>query len=123
MSIGGRFHTATLPKTVGTLIGYVTARRCQANAPRGFAGVLPNIVSVGISVIRLSLITTGIFGECLIRSEASNPASFNLNLSGGRVRTIGSDSAARIPGTGPCSMNRFTLRGADGFTAFTVRLI
>ena len=63
MFIGGSFHTATMAKVAGALIGYINSASVSAECParvlretlpwhiryRNFTGVLPNMASIGIS--------------------------------------------------------------------------
>jgi len=138
MQLSGSFHSSTMVKTAGALIGYVNgasfggtcpARMLRETLPwhvryRNFTGVLPTIASVGISVIGLAIRIPIGGTECLVRSEATNPARFNFNLNEvGRMRTTSADATATIPGTGGCAFSTFRLKGTGTAGSVTVRLI
>jgi hypothetical protein len=136
-SVSGSFHAATFAKVASALIGYINSASLGGECParvlretlpwhvryRNFTGTLPNPLGIGISVTGLSLRAPELRGECLFRSEATNPALFTINLGSGVMRTISAAEGARIPGSGLCAFNNFTLRGTGGFTGITVRLI
>jgi len=130
VTLEGSFHSRTIVKTVGSLIGYIT--RAVVNSPEsciggeatiltatlpwhitygGFNGSLPTITGV-----RLNLIGTAfqvhIEGSltCLAVSTTANPARGTVVLgAGGRVESLISDRTALLPltgGGGLCGLTR-----------------
>lgn len=109
------FHSATLAKVAGSLIGVYTQ---AANSPctggrvtihiptlpwhmrySGFGGTLPNINIMYQSILGLSarIQPTGSIA-CTMRSTVENPARFAANVSaGGATRSLRADETAGMP--------------------------
>jgi hypothetical protein len=153
ITIEGSFHSRTLSKVSGQLIGYITTaltdkNRCAtqfrfkslwfdeggiANLPwhiryDSFSGTLPAIVG-----IRLQLIEMGVKFEettCEYKSEAAMPAYLRLALEGGRVTSIQWEESTRIRRINGGCLERGQVAGngqlrVQGTTAtfITVRLV
>jgi hypothetical protein len=118
VTLEGSFHSGTIRKAIGALIGYIT--RATANPTsctgggmtllretlpwhiryRGFQGVLPRIEVVRIDIVDYSmLILFGTVGACLFRSTAARPLLGNLviNTTTGQVRELLLDELGGIP--------------------------
>jgi len=98
LTLEGSFHSRTIVKTAGSLVGYVTRAVhgvCQqpgsatvltATLPwhvryRAFSGALPNISSTSLDLIGFSVnIREPSIGlTCLVRSTAEQPATLTFN--------------------------------------------
>jgi len=119
----GSFHTRTITKSEGSLIGYITAgnvNRCvrggatinRESLPwhrryRSFSGTLPNITGVSETVIGASwTIREPTFGiTCTVRAEASSTIG-TYTLSAGTV------TRADVSGTSRCGSFEGTLSGS-----------
>lgn len=109
--LAGTLHSRSIVKTIGTLIGFITAAnvsRCSRGGAtvlretlpwrmhyNGFGGSLPNISSIATTVLgsafRIREPTFGI--TCLALTEAEEPATGLYNISGGAVvsATVGGE--------------------------------
>jgi len=140
--LSGSFHTRTITKTVGSLIGYITegtilrCSRGSATINRGslpwhrryleFTGTLPNITGQSETVLGSEFtIREPIFGvTCTVRRETSRTIG-TYTISGGVT------TSARVSGTSPCGSFTGTLSGLEtnvtttltGTTRITVTLI
>jgi hypothetical protein len=103
LTLEGSFHSASIAKTSGALIGYITratipSSSCtgilevtvqQASLPwhvryRGFQGTLPNITDLQTSVIGAAFLVEGTFGiECLYLTTAADPLVDNYSIRSG----------------------------------------
>jgi len=126
VTIEGSFHSSTIAKVVGTLVGYITRATVQrpctggfwyylngvevlegvtlANTLpwhiryRSFTGTLPNIQKVGLDIIDYSfLIGTVFIPNCLYRSTAARPIQWNLVREAGGSITSVEEPATQIP--------------------------
>ncbi|HZV73607.1 MAG TPA: hypothetical protein VFF79_07825 [Conexibacter sp.] len=118
ITLEGSFHSRTMVKTIGSLLGYVTraiAGSCTENSAtvltatlpwhltyEGFAGTLPNINRIRL-LLRHTAFITRIFGglvECLYAdagtNQSENAAGESL-LTGGSANEVASDPSIRIP--------------------------
>jgi hypothetical protein len=142
VTIEGSFHSNTIRKVVGSLIGYITRAAVNSGACtngratvlleslpwhvryRGFSGILPNIELLQLGLIRAAFrINVRILFEffCLATTTTANPAVGNANLgAGGVVNTIDADPSAQIPTVGaggsgcPASFGVFSNPAGDG---------
>jgi hypothetical protein len=99
LTLSGSFHSATLPKVVNSLVGYVTAAQMGTCTGEGgtvtllrtglpwhltyrqFSGVLPNIASFGLALagFSMSIEVPPLFGTvCLIRTTTSEPLNIEF---------------------------------------------
>lgn len=105
-TLEGSFHTRTLAKIAGSLVGYVTRATLGAcdwgshtilteTLPwhmtyRNFTGTLPNISSAGFNVIGWSQrIRESAFISCLFRSTVARPALLTFYVSSRVARSAG----------------------------------
>jgi hypothetical protein len=105
----GRFHSATITKTAGLLIGYINHARVGA-CPQGaltvltatlpwhvryksFAGTLPNITSVSLDFLGAAFsFNNGLGFTCLFTSSTVEPAIGTAALAAGRVTELNASS-------------------------------
>jgi hypothetical protein len=152
ITLGGSFHSATIAKVSGQLIGYINrATVNQAGCISGsmtilqevlpwhvryqsFTGVLPRILGVTIQVVNAGFSVTETFGfnTCLFRSTAAQPIRLILELTEtGAVARARADETSTIPmsGSEPCFAEPANWTGAErmttpnGSTTITVRLV
>ena len=119
VTLEGSFHSFTITKTTGALVGYVTrasvngeSRSCtggtatirQERLPwhiryRGFTGTLPRISAINLGLIGLSYrVRNSSSVECNVTSEASHPEVVSIALSEEQVaEDLTPDPTARIP--------------------------
>jgi hypothetical protein len=126
VTIEGSFHSTTIQKVVGTLVGYVTraavTHPCTEGAwyylngvevlrgvtlsntlpwhirYRSFVGALPNIQKIGLDIIDYSfLIETVLIPGCLYRSTAARPVQWDFVREGGGAITSVEEPAVPIP--------------------------
>lgn len=126
VTMEGSFHSSTIQKVTGALVGYVTraavVRPCVGGSwyylngvevlrgvtiantlpwhirYRSFVGTLPNIQKIGLDVINYSfLIETPFITNCLYRSTAARPVIWNLLREGGGVITAVEEPTTQIP--------------------------
>jgi hypothetical protein len=112
--IEGSFHSRTTTKTVGTLVGYVTAgniTRCARGGGTidretlpwhvryaGFGGTLPNIVTIFANTSGLSFrVREPTFGITCQVTGATSTVSLV------RTTATGATASATVSGTAPCS--------------------
>lgn len=120
VTLGGSFHSTTLAKVSGQLIGYVNNVTVEPRCVSGgmsvlgetlpwhiryvsFSGVLPRISGVTIALIGVSYqITESLFSNlCLLRSTVASPARIIPQLSEvGVVTSVRADETATIPMSG-----------------------
>jgi len=148
ITLTGSFHSRTIVKTVGALIGYIIAAsireptRCVGGSARtlteglpwhflyqGFTGTLPNITAISFRIIGLNIGVTSAGTTCLYRSTLANPAGIIANReAGGAVSSVRSDETLQIPPSGgfPCEFNgseRISGTGAGVENPIVFRLI
>ena len=115
VTLEGSFHSATIVKTLNSLVGYikratVNNTACtgghatieQASLPwhiryRGYSGILPNITLIILGLVGTRFIIEGGGITCNATTTASSPALGRLNISGGVVTSLTPDPSARIP--------------------------
>ncbi|HEV7772468.1 MAG TPA: hypothetical protein VGO48_04145 [Conexibacter sp.] len=123
LTMEGSFHSSTIAKVRASLIGYITRVSYQGAQPpcfggqmtvlqetlpwriqyERFAGTLPNITRIDISIIGASLrASLNLLGAtCLGRSTAESPVRAELDVVAGRVTNIRlNNENAGIPLTG-----------------------
>jgi hypothetical protein len=119
VTLEGSFHSRTLSKVVGALLGYITAaevNNCTQETARflretlpwhilyvSFSGALPNITSIRIDV-RDARVLVRAFGfvSCLYTAGSGNSLFFDALLTSGSANRLRADETAVIPGTGLC---------------------
>lgn len=116
LTLSGSFHSQTILKTAGLLVGYVTtpqvnASACSGGTPtllteqlpwhvryRGFAGVLPAFSSVWLDLIGVAYSWATPFGTCSYGATAASPAGWTAPVeSGGAITGLRWDEARRVP--------------------------
>jgi hypothetical protein len=106
LTLEGSFHSRTVSKVSGQLIGYITNAQAPETEPpctggtfqvlretlpwhlryQSFEGTLPNISGILVQIIGLSILYRTNGGQiCLLRSTASAPARFRFNINSGQV--------------------------------------
>ncbi len=152
VTIEGSFHSATLQKATGALVGYVSRasvnRTCTGGSASidqetlpwhftyvGFTGTLPSLTGVRLSVIRFSAVIAAFGNVCRLSTEVATPLGAIAQIAGeSRVTGFRIDEASVIPlRNGPggfaCALARGTIRGTGSFTqlgntnAVSIRLI
>jgi hypothetical protein len=122
----GSFHSRTISKVSGSLIGYITeagiAHPCRQGeawllngreAPEGvtsantlpwhvrytsFSGTLPRIAKINITIEGYAFLEMAIGISCLYRSTTARPALFEVELSSeGRITSISWEAGDRVP--------------------------
>lgn len=147
-TLEGSFHSRTIAKVRGALIGVITRAQFHEEAcTRGtgrflterlpwhlryeaFQGTLPAISSVSIAVVGMEILWTQGFLRCLVRTTAEEPAKAILSReSGGKLTSFRWDETVTIFGTGICEGHEDSVAGTTGITvqnstaAITVTLI
>ncbi|HEX4805644.1 MAG TPA: hypothetical protein VFU94_07065 [Conexibacter sp.] len=121
VTMEGTFHSRTIAKTAGTLIGYITrvairtesctGGRITALTPPwhlqygGFTGVLPEIRTVEMRVVEAGFLMEIMGISCLYRTTSVTAAGLISELLREKVATVRWSEASRIPllvGTGLC---------------------
>jgi hypothetical protein len=120
VTLEGSFHSRTLSKVSGQLIGYVTSAKVAGSRPPctggtatiltetlpwhvrydSFSGVLPTITLIRIQLVgaNFRIDPDGATNPCLARTSAANPAYGNVVVgTGGRVEILRADEASNIP--------------------------
>jgi hypothetical protein len=148
ITLEGSFHTRTMAKVAGSLVGYITRALlgpCSNGTKTilsetlpwhlqyaGFTGTLPRIVSIRFNVVGWSQRIREPFGiTCLFRSTATEPVTLNFNRNtttgaletaeiGGSIRTVG-ESCGEIPAA--LSSDRGPVTVLNSTTRITVTLI
>ncbi len=142
VTLEGSFHSATLRKTAGALLGYVS-RAAALNACTGgnvtvgqemlpwhigyrtFRGVLPVISGIEVDVVGLGLRISAGGIECRLATTAANPAVLVFNREPFRNGPLTSvtPTSARIP-VGPALCELFvgstTLSGSGTVTVLEI---
>jgi hypothetical protein len=132
LTFEGSFHSSTIAKVSGSLIGYVTRATpgtCNAGAMSvltatlpwhvqygSFAGTLPNISNVSMRVIGMSASWTFLGITCLGRTEAGTPAGLIAERNGtGTLTSFRWDESLPIPLTGSsgCASIRGRISGTS----------
>jgi hypothetical protein len=153
VTLEGSFHSATINKTVGALVGYVSrasvaapaectngeATIAQESLPwhvryRSFTGTLPRITGVSLSLINATfrVHVNSLGATCEVRTEAGRPAVGIAEVNEtGTITGLRADETTRIPLAGLCGIfgteGSFAGTGAvtllGATTRITVRLI
>jgi hypothetical protein len=95
ITIEGSLHGRTIPKVLGTLVGYITradlgpCAEGSASIQRdtlpwhirylSFTGTLPDITAIRVNIIDVGFRARETFAACLARSTAANPVIGTLN--------------------------------------------
>ncbi len=137
ITLGGSFHSRTLAKTQGLLVGHVreaaVTGACSGGAVtvlvatlpwhiryEAFAGTLPRITSISFRIVDMSIQvmeSTGARATCLYRTTAARPAGRITNLNEtGRSVSIRADESLSIPSItgGLCAFAPLTISGSGG---------
>ncbi len=145
VTINGNFHSATINKVTGALVGFVnratvngagcTGGRATINQEalpwhiryRAFRGALPAITGVDFSTVGAKWTAEAAGLSCTTITTAANPEVGIANLSSGRVTSLTPDGSAVIPlrGTFPCGFagNGAFENQSTSVTAITITLI
>jgi len=137
LTLEGSLHNATIAKTVGSLIGYITRASvgpCPAGSAtvltatlpwhvqyKAFTGTLPSITGIVTNVIGAAwrIREGGLSINCLTTSRATEPATGTYNIAAG-----GSVTSVTLGGTTNCEGINGSLRGTSSTnSAQTVTLI
>jgi hypothetical protein len=113
LTLEGSFHTRTLSKTRGALIGHVTRaslNNCsgvfvttlQASLPwhisyRSFTGTLPSITGLQIDIVGFTFLLDTALTDCLYQSTMSAPVPATINISGGRATSVAFNESGAVP--------------------------
>jgi hypothetical protein len=124
-TLEGSFHSRTISKVCGQLIGYITKATIlhpctggeawflngvevqeRVTVPQtlpwhirydGFAGTLPRITRLNIQVITYSVLILSMFEQCLYRSDAMRPAFMEFEIIEGKLERLRHDETRTIP--------------------------
>ncbi|HZV73229.1 MAG TPA: hypothetical protein VFF79_05905 [Conexibacter sp.] len=113
-TLEGSFHSRTFPKTIGSLIGYVTRTAvggCLGGQPgflptslpwpltyEGFSGALPEITRLRLLVRRVAMFSTTVTIECLFKENGTRQLAGELLLEeGGTITRFTFDRTLTIP--------------------------
>jgi hypothetical protein len=141
ITLQGSFHSRTLTKTAGLLIGHMTRASVKGSLGAGactggrmtlltatlpwhvtyesFTGTLPNIQGLGLSLIGLAMqIQPPESLTCLMRTTQTEPAGVSMGVSGGRATELTADPSAEISLTGS---GGFCVFGGEGHFGGTSR--
>ncbi len=124
VTLEGSFHSRTISKVRGQLVGYVTSANLTRPCAGGeawilngverptnslpwhirydsFVGTLPNISRIRLQLVGAAFLIEAatILGQasCLFRSTAEEPAFGFINLAAGVVSTLSADETSEIP--------------------------
>jgi hypothetical protein len=122
VTLEGSFHSRTLSKVCGQLIGYISRaqvpippeERCLGGRARAlteslpwhilyvsFAGRLPNITSIRVKLINARFLVEPNIGSCLAITSTTRPAMGDISVAaGGEVSTLTALPEFQIPLTG-----------------------
>ncbi|HEU4650520.1 MAG TPA: hypothetical protein VFS49_03810 [Croceibacterium sp.] len=143
VTLEGSLHSRTITKSAGSLIGYITRADlgpCQEGRATilretlpwharyaRFAGTLPNITSLGITVTGASFRIQEPLAGCLARTTAESPANgnFTRNTATGALTgaTIGGSIPTSCGITGSFESSTGTVTVLNSSTAITITLI
>lgn len=128
ITMDGSFHSNTIVKTRGLLIGYITAvtiGACEGindvsilGLPwhiqyHAFVGTLPTITGVTLLLVGVSFnLDAPLAGDCLYRSTTAAPARGTIAITGGVAGLLTPDSTALVP----LNSGGFLCPGSGGFT-------
>jgi len=140
VTMEGSFHSRTLSKVSGQLIGYVTKAaidtvNCGTTesvrpatiltetlpwhvAYAGFMGTLPRITKINVTLIGFSYRLEIVGTRCLYTSTVTEPArlEFEVNETTGQVSVLGVEPSAAIRGQAGCLVPTTTLSGGGAVT-------
>ncbi len=115
VTLEGSFHSRTIVKVRGLLVGYVTRALVSNDVCTGgratvlsetlpwhltyntFAGTLPNIGSVTLNLIRAGFIVNLGGNNCRAVTTTASPARGIVRVAGTAVETLRADESAEIP--------------------------
>jgi hypothetical protein len=126
----GSFHSRTISKVSGQLVGFinhgtVAEARCTGGRARvlpetlpwhvrydSFAGTLPTITRIRLQLINASFLVEAFgFASCLYRTEATRPALGDAAVSAEEVTTLTPTNARISSQTGGCPVGEFAGAG------------
>lgn len=127
VTLAGSFHSKTLSKVCGQLVGYVTeahvaeaschnerARVLPETLPwhiqyNSFTGTLPNITSIKTTLIGAAFLVRAFgFISCLYRTSQAQPAVGIINVVSGTATSLRADETRNITSqTGGCPAGNF----------------
>jgi hypothetical protein len=146
LTLSGSFHSKTLSKTSGQLIGYInrgvfaeaactggTFRTLPESLPwhiqyRSFAGTLPNITLVGLQIVGLRWLFLQLGVSCLYIAQQAEPLIGTASVSSGRVGVLSAGGSMRSQTAG-CPGGSFrgagtVSTGTEGSgVSLTIRLV
>jgi len=118
VTLEGTFHSATIVKSIGALIGYVTRATSGSGAAcahgsstilqetlpwhvtyEGFSGTLPRISRIRLLLIGASFRVEPGFGNCKYGHPTENAAG-EINLTNGEATSLTADPVIRLRGFG-----------------------
>jgi hypothetical protein len=126
VTLEGSFHSRTLSKVCGQLIGYITSAQIPSTSPpceggtmtalagslpwhvqyNSFTGTLPNITRIRITMIGFRVATTPTGSiTCLVGTTQTKPLAGDININGSHTaESFTMLPEFRIPGEGFCSV-------------------
>ena len=146
VSLAGSFHSSTMNKTIGSLMGHVTtaaaSRTCLGGAVTmraetlpwhvqygGFAGALPNIETVRLNLIgaRFRILPSGGVA-CEGGTTQIQPGALTIHLERGQARSVSAAGTIETAGSFFCSATSVAINGSGSMTTpaggtVTIRLI
>lgn len=142
VTMEGSFHSATLRKSVGALVGSITRATfpCvelnQSSLPwhlryRGFIGTLPSISGVRYDAIGVNFVAVIAGTFCRITTTVEEPFAGTANIASGRITEFRADESITFPlngmWCGTIGVGHFSgvgvMTGLGEATAISVRLI
>jgi hypothetical protein len=120
VTMEGSFHSSTIAKTRGSLVGYITRaiqapiETCQktnitnvlvltASLPwhvryDSLTGTLPSITGIRFQTVGVAILVTGFGQSCLYRSSVAGPAFAIANREvGGAITSLSAEEGSSIP--------------------------
>lgn len=116
VTLEGSFHSASIAKTAGLLLGYVNrasvaAASCTGGSARieqealpwhiryeSFNGTLPNITGIALQIVGAAFLITTSFGGCRYRTTAESPSvGVATRESGGAITGATLSERSEIP--------------------------
>ncbi len=149
-TLEGSFHSSTIVKTAGMLMGYITRAAIREETCRGghmralretlpwhlqyegFSGLLPSITAIAAKAVGMAILAEfALFpgSSCLIRTTAEEPEHIIFPREAGGGLSFRFDETRFIRTTGLCPETLLGLFGTTGLTvqgsttAVTLRLI
>jgi hypothetical protein len=128
LTLEGSYHSKTLSKVSGQLIGYITSAKIRGGRAEcngtgtsrvltetlpwhvrysRFVGTLPSITGIVIQVVGLSVSLdpeSFLLPNCLLHTEPAHPNTFISEIVGTQIRTVRADETQTIPIEGLCEL-------------------